>query len=98
MSPKKQYTIKTAMHITNERFPIFHVRYFFFKDTKIREAKKQMDARTEELGEKHMEKLENGLKNRQEQLTQLIDRLKEHVCIPQSHKRLISWYSLKSIF
>lgn len=33
----------------------------------------------DQLEEKHLEKLDNGLKNRQEQLDALLERLKEHV-------------------
>lgn len=50
---------------------------------KIGEAKKNLDeanaAYIGQVEEKHLEKLENGLKNKQEQINQLIERLKEHV-------------------
>lgn len=55
------------------------------QDSKALEAKKTLEetqaAYTGQLEEKHMEKLENGLKNRQEQLNQLIERLKDYVSL-----------------
>lgn len=56
-----------------------------FQGAKIVEAKKNVEeaqsAYADQLEEKHMEKLENGLKNRQEQLNVLLERLKEHVSL-----------------
>lgn len=49
------------------------------QDQKIAEAKKNVQDAQRCLEEKMMEKLENGLRNRQEQINQLLERLKEHV-------------------
>lgn len=54
-------------------------------------------AYADQVEEKHMERLENGMKNRQEQVNQLLERLKEHVnillsviCMPSQLKNNLS--------